>query len=201
MKSPLPAARDFRSDRTAAFTLIELLVVIAIIVTLAGLAFPAIQGVLERSKIVKAKNDLTQLVGAVNAYFTEYGRYPLPSSSQGFEEDYTYSYDGSSSPPNSDLLKILQADPSKSAENPRGIVFFSGPIAKGAGAYGVQPVSSGDAFTFRDPWGRAYSICIDSDYNGRTRERGTGTLLTAPVITWSLGKYGDWNRSGIASWK
>jgi hypothetical protein len=54
---------------------------------------------------------------------------------------------------------------------------------------------------FLDPWGKAYSICIDSDYNGKLRERGTGTLLTLGVATWSLGKNGDWNKSGIASWK
>ena len=73
-----------------------------------GLAFPAFQGVLERSKKVQAKNDLTQLSNAVTAYYTEYGKYPLPAASQGKEEDYTYSYDGSDSPPNSDLIKILQ---------------------------------------------------------------------------------------------
>src|SRR6184192_3423689 len=60
-----------------AFTLIELLVVIAIIAVLLGLTFPAFQGVLERAKKVQAKNDLTQIVTAVNAFYTEYGKYPL----------------------------------------------------------------------------------------------------------------------------
>src|ERR1700693_2642481 len=62
--------------REGAFTLIELLVVIAIIAILLGLAFPVFQGVLERAKKVQAKNDLTQVVTAVNAFYTEYGRYP-----------------------------------------------------------------------------------------------------------------------------
>src|SRR2546430_9016470 len=60
-----------------AFTLIELLVVIAIIAILLGLVFPVFQGVQERTKKVQAKNDLTQIVTAVNAFYTEYGRYPL----------------------------------------------------------------------------------------------------------------------------
>src|SRR5437762_4615613 len=60
-----------------AFTLIELLVVIAIIAVLLGLAFPVFQGVLDRAKKVQAKNDLTQIVTAVNAFYTEYGKYPV----------------------------------------------------------------------------------------------------------------------------
>src|SRR6202051_1578735 len=63
-----------------AFTLIGLLVVIAIIAVLLGLVFPVFQGVLERAKKVQAKNDLTQIVTAVNAFYTEYGRYPLAST-------------------------------------------------------------------------------------------------------------------------
>src|SRR5437588_8977437 len=60
-----------------AFTLIELLVVIAIISVLLGLAFPVFQGVLDRAKKVQAKNDLTQIVTAVSAFYTEYGKYPV----------------------------------------------------------------------------------------------------------------------------
>src|ERR1700738_3095159 len=66
-----------------AFTLIELLVVIAIIAVLLGLVFPVFQGVVERAKKVQAKNDLTQIVTAVNAFYTEYGRYPLPPTASG----------------------------------------------------------------------------------------------------------------------
>src|SRR3954447_9976693 len=62
------------------FTLLELLVVIAIVVVLAGLLFPAVQSVLERAKKVQAKNDLTQIVTAVNAYYTEYGKYPIATT-------------------------------------------------------------------------------------------------------------------------
>src|SRR5260370_34950964 len=63
-----------------AFTLIELLVVIAIIIILAGLLFPAFSAVQNQARRTQAKNDLTQIVTAVNAYYTEYGHYPLPST-------------------------------------------------------------------------------------------------------------------------
>src|SRR5438270_7854711 len=62
------------------FTLIELLVVIVIIAILMGLAFPAFQAVQNQAKKTQAKNDLVQIVSAVNAFYTEYGKYPLPAS-------------------------------------------------------------------------------------------------------------------------
>ena len=52
-----------------AFTLIELLVVITIIVILMGLLFPAFRGVQDQAKRTQAKNDLTQIVTAVNAFY------------------------------------------------------------------------------------------------------------------------------------
>lgn len=183
------------------FTLIEILVVIGIIALLAGLAFPAYQNAQNQAKKAQARNDLAQLVTAVNAYYTEYGKYPLPAANQGSGEDFTYSYDGSTTSPNSDLIQILQSEASKSADNPRGIVFLTAPPAKKDGGYGIQAATGSNGYLFLDPWGRAYSICIDSDYNGKIRERGTGTLIPFGVATWSLGKDGNWDKGGIASWK
>src|ERR1044071_8944238 len=60
-----------------AFTLIELLVVIAIIAILVGLLFPAFKAVQNQARQTQAKNDLTQIVNAVNAFYTEYGKYPI----------------------------------------------------------------------------------------------------------------------------
>src|SRR5438094_3400723 len=65
---------------TRAFTLIELLVVIAIIAILIGLLFPAFSAVQNQAKRTQAKNDLTQIVTAVNAFYTEYGRYPTAAA-------------------------------------------------------------------------------------------------------------------------
>src|SRR3979490_3460112 len=75
LKSPASGARAFPGTRT--FPLIELLVVITIIVVVLGLLFPAFQAVQNQAKKTQAKNDLTQIVTAVNAYYTEYGKYPL----------------------------------------------------------------------------------------------------------------------------
>ena len=88
-----PAAMQRRSPITAAFTLIELLVVIAIIAILIGLLFPAFKAVQDQAKKTQAKNDLTQIVNAVNAFYTEYGKYPVSSSIT------TDAYFGSGTPP------------------------------------------------------------------------------------------------------
>src|SRR6266567_5389421 len=118
-----------KEDRKAAFTLMELLLVIVIVVILVGLAFPAFQGVLERAKKVQAKNDLTQIVTAVNAYYTEYGKYPLVTA------DTIYGPGGTSS---ADLFYSLRAVALGAnalvngvpAVNPRAIVFISPPDVK-----------------------------------------------------------------------
>ncbi len=73
-----------RHSDERAFTLIELLVVIAIIIILAGLLFPAFQGVQQQARRTQAKNDLTQIVTAVNAFYTEYGKYPINGATEAY---------------------------------------------------------------------------------------------------------------------
>src|SRR6202011_2875441 len=103
------------------FTLIELLVVIAIIAVLLGLVFPVFQGVLDRAKKVQAKNDLTQIATAVNAFYTEYGKYPIVT-------------DDSPLANTSDLFYTLRAVASganaSNAANTRQIAFLNIPDAK-----------------------------------------------------------------------
>src|SRR5436190_8636155 len=99
-------------QRTSAFTLIELLVVIAIIIILAGLLFPAFRGVQEQARRTQAKNDLTQIVAAVNAFYTEYGKYPLVTA------DTTYGPGGTST--NDLLFNELRAT-AAATQNPRKI--------------------------------------------------------------------------------
>src|SRR6266513_3037841 len=115
-----------RRSGERAFTLIELLVVIAIIIILAGLLFPALRGAQEQARRTQAKNDLTQIVTAINAYYTEYGKYPLVAA------DYTiYGPAGSL---NDGLFYTLRAVASGAnaadVANPRKIVFISPPDVK-----------------------------------------------------------------------
>src|SRR5437879_9860290 len=94
MEMKIMTKSECRITNEQGFTLFELLVVIAIIAALLGLAFPVFQGVLDRAKKAQAKNDVTQIVIAVNAFYTEYGRYPIDSS---ITTDAGATYGGSTS--------------------------------------------------------------------------------------------------------
>jgi prepilin-type N-terminal cleavage/methylation domain-containing protein len=172
-----------------AFTLIELLVVIAIIAILIGLLFPAFSAVQNQARQTQAKNDLTQIVNAVNAFYTEYGKYPLVTA------DATY---GSTTIPNNDLFWTLRAVPSgtnaNNAVNTRQIVFINPPNVKNDTVGNRRSgVSQADG-NYYDPWGTQYQVRIDGNYDNQlanpyTHDTGAGPLtLNIGVIAWSLGK-------------
>jgi prepilin-type N-terminal cleavage/methylation domain-containing protein len=189
---PRSALQERRSHH--AFTLIELLVVIAIIIILAGLLYPAYNAVQSQAKRTQAKNDLTQIVNALNAYYTEYGKYPLVTA------DTTYGPGGTV---NNALFNELRATAS-ATQNPRQIVFISPPSVKDSAnprsgiALQVTTINGisvaiGD---FVDPWGTPYNVRIDGDYTnavpnpyGAQNVGGAGSdPVPLGVIGWSRGK-------------
>jgi prepilin-type N-terminal cleavage/methylation domain-containing protein len=195
----LESALMHRPSRSATgFTLIELLVVIAIIVILMGLLFPAFRGVQDQAKRAQAKNDLTQIVTAVNAYYTEYGKYPLAAIDGSTDTVF------GSSLTNDNLFNVLRAngqgrdtvDPSDTSGNKnlnlRRIVFISPPNVKDS----TNPRSGiGSNNQYYDPWGTPYRVEIDGNYddqittNPYTGDSGAGPgTLRISVIAWSLGK-------------
>ena len=170
-----------------AFTLIELLVVIVIIAVLMGLAFPVFQGVQNQAKKTQAKNDLTQIVTAVNAFYTEYGKYPLPSGASG--DGYPVGGTGATAKPIFDALRGL--DP---VLNPRQIIFISPPDAKDPASPRSGMGTTTGSGQFYDPWGIPYAMSIDADYDNQvpnpyTADTGAGAAkIRQGVIAWSLGK-------------
>src|SRR6184192_1264718 len=90
----------------AAFTLIEMIVVFLIIWTLAAMLFTAGAGMFDRARKVQAKNDLTQIVTAINAYYSEYGKYPMADARQGSDTLYG---DPGGTYGNEDLFNVLRA--------------------------------------------------------------------------------------------
>ena len=184
-------------SQSSAFTLIELLVVIAIIAILIGLLFPAFRAVQDQAKRTQAKNDLTQIVNAVNAYYTDYGKYPLVTS------DTIYGPAGTA---NNVLFNLLRAI--DTTNNPRQIVFINpayvkdpanprSGIATQVTAINGIAVAIGD---FVDPWGTPYNVAIDGGYNNQLANAYTdgsagGSPTTIPpyalsigVMAWSWGK-------------
>jgi prepilin-type N-terminal cleavage/methylation domain-containing protein len=178
-----------RPDRRA-FTLIELLVVIAIIAILIGLLFPAFRAVQDQARRTQAKNDLTQIVTAVNAYYTEYGKYPLVTADTIITT--------TSTPNNADLFYTLRAVASGlnagDVANPRKIVFINPPDVKDPAnprsGIGTAATNLGRYF---DPWGTPYLVEIDGNYDNQlanlyTANAGSTPNLQVGVIAWSLGK-------------
>lgn len=168
----------FNTQHEGGFTLIELLIVISIIIILMGLLFPAFRGAQDQAKKVQAKNDLTQIVTAVNAYYTEYGKYPATSDTPITN--------------NADLFNTLRGVTTGGTgdTNPRKIVFITVPDVKDT----ANPRSGiGQDGQFYDPWGTAYQIAIDGDYDNQINNPYGGgnagpTTLRQGVIAWSLGK-------------
>jgi prepilin-type N-terminal cleavage/methylation domain-containing protein len=198
--SPGPAfhTNALQQGGECAFTLIELLVVIAIIAILIGLLFPAFRAVQDQAKRTQAKNDLTQIVNAVNAYYTDYGKYPLVTADNTVISGTTASPNN-----NSDLFYSLRAQPFganlANAINPRAIVFINPPYVKndtaGQRRSGVsQNAPTGDG-RFYDPWGTPYLVEIDGGYDNQVANPYTAnagpTALAIGVIAWSLGSDRD----------
>src|SRR5437773_2334989 len=172
-----------RHSNERAFTLIELLVVIAIITILAGLLFAGLRGAQEQARRTQAKNDLTQIVTAVNAYYTEYGKYPLVTA------DTTYGPGGTA---NNALFNELRST-AAATQNPRQNVFISPPDAKDQ-TNTRSGIKTSDGQWY-DPWGTPYNVRIDGSYDNSVANpygpQSTGGAGSDPVrlgvIAWSRG--------------
>ncbi len=208
IKRPYPRHRG-------AFTLIELLVVITIIAILMGLLFPAFRGVQDQTRRAQAKNDLTQIVTAVSAYYTEYGKYPTTSTL-----DVIYGAGGNPIT-NVGLFNVLRG--LDATLNPRQIVFMSPPDVKNAtqpksGVATASTTVNGIAVAVGelvDPWGTPYIVAVDADYGNTIANpystNGAGSNpVRAGVLSWSrgsdqkLGLNGDskfTNSDDVISWQ
>ena len=168
----------------AGFTLVELLVVITIIGLLVGLVSVAVPKAIESGMKAKAKGELTAIVSAVKAYKQEYGQWPVAKSQMDSVADEYNSWYG---PPTTeseskDLMKILSGDMTVQKDgqtmNPKGARFLEGAKTDG---------------TFQDPWGKQYSVKMDTNESGGVEyygSSGTQENIRVSVIAVSLGKNG-----------
>jgi type II secretory pathway pseudopilin PulG len=172
-----------------------LLVVIAIIAILIGLLFPAFSAVQNQAKRTQAKNDLTQIVNAVNAYYTEYGKYPIAGTA-----DTTFGPGGIPAT-NQALFNSLRGGSLDTTLNPRQIAFISPPDVKDpANPRSGIGTAAGNSGQYFDPWGSNYVIRIDGNYDNQVANAYTdgsaggdpnatpAYALRIGVIAWSLGK-------------
>jgi prepilin-type N-terminal cleavage/methylation domain-containing protein len=200
-----------QASRTrSGFTLIELLTVIAIIAILMGLLLPALNAAKNAAKKAQAKTDLSNLVTAVKAFYTDYGVYPVDpaTATTSGSADTTYgTSDGATRPPISDVVNVLRADPNNDALssgtlplsiNTRQQIYLDVPFVKdltnpknglGNGNETNTHLTQKVAGNWYDPWGYTYFVAIDTNYDGYTNAQ-TGSLGGYTDLTYiTLGSY------------
>jgi hypothetical protein len=137
------------------------------------------------AKRTQAKNDLVQLVTAVNAFYTEYGRYPTTETT-----DAQAKYGPGGTDGNDSVMNELRGIGTP-ALNTRLVQFISPPDAKDqTNPKGGIKASTGEWF---DPFGTAYALQIDADYDNKITPNpystnAGGADIRTGVIAWSLGK-------------
>ncbi len=187
-----------------------MIVVMLIIATLAALLTSAAPTCSIAPARVQAKNDVTQIVTAVNAFYTEYGRYPVTLTSTTTDAFFGTGAlpAGCTSYGNNDVLFDVLRNITTGANaanvtllNPRAIVFLSPPAARnttppkggisqtaGTGTLSVITWIRGD---------RQYAIQIDTNYDNQMTNPysdADGSAGTVPLrfgaIAFSYGKNG-----------
>ncbi len=163
------------------FTLIELLTVIAIIAILMGLLLPAVNAAKNAARKAQAKNDETQFVTAVKAFYTDYGVYPVDPAITATTGTNDIEYGNTGSSPdqyhNHDLVNVLRAsgttssNTSATAINTRQVIYLDVPLVKNSSSpksgLGTGNEANGyGAGEWYDPWGAPYIIAVDANYDG-----------------------------------
>jgi prepilin-type N-terminal cleavage/methylation domain-containing protein len=196
MKINLPYSRRNR----AGFTLVELLAVISIIGILAGLLLPVLHVASTHAKMVKAHLEAVDIVTAIQAYDSAYGRFPVSAAAQNQavanasarrspNGDFTYggNFSGNSvftlgcQMTNAEVIAILMditnypnGTPTINTnyvKNPQQKPFLNAKMS------GYNPVAGGfplpgvgTDLVYRDPWGNPYVISMDLNYDGMCQD-------------------------------
>ncbi|MDD4736705.1 MAG: type II secretion system protein [Kiritimatiellae bacterium] len=191
--------------KKSGFTLVELLVVMGIIGILMALLFPAIGAARKAALKAQAQTEVRAIATAIEAYFNEYGKLPIPDDYQGKSggtggaspcQRGTYWTVNVGTNASMQIIKILTASDTKAngandldtalydrVMNPRKIVFLE--------AQNSEDPAEAVAGIFLDPWGYQYMIAMDSDYNGKMEFfNNQQEILTKNVVVYSFGPTG-----------
>lgn len=209
------------SASSRAFTLIEILTVVAIISVLMSLLLPAIHSVQETMRRSQAKNTAHQIIVAVNAYYSDYGKYPdlgAPTPPPNGNPDLLVGDANAGAVlPNGALFDVLRSlDRGANAgfaQNPRKQIYYSDKVVPNPdapkGGFLDRPGSSSnpaDLGCLFDPWGRQFNVIIDTNYDNTLQvdqqytdfagAPPTGQRPQFSVGVFSLGKDGQLGNQG-----
>ena len=193
-----------------AFTMIELLVVIAIIAILAGLLLPAVITGMKQSEVAQARTEVKLIAAAMNAYRTDYGKWPGEISNRDTSTTIYWDY--------LDLINTLrgtnvtgsvidqmgitaQGATTWKNQNPKQRVYLQvsdKSIATNAnGTTGnytgttasptpSQPYAA-QTGELADPWGNRYCVLPDWDGDGEIKGADGEPSIRASIAVWSWG--------------
>jgi prepilin-type N-terminal cleavage/methylation domain-containing protein len=164
------------------FTLVELLVVITLIAVLAGVSVPVYNSIMKNMRVTQTRVLAVSLQNSVKGYYTEYQKYPVPST--GGSETEAIRTDSMLIP------ALMGKDP---ITNPRQIPFL--PELKDAtetGKYGLI-MEGGGATSARvvDSWGEEYFVIMDLDYNNEVENPdvdSASSTLYQTILVYSGGE-------------
>jgi hypothetical protein len=167
---------------------------------LLGLLLPAIGIGKVQAHKAEARAQIMGVTAAVKAYYTEYGKYPVPDGAvSGASGDFMYGEAVS----NAALFDILCGI--DTTKNPRKIVFFDASPAADAthpkSGFATETVGSIRKGALVDPWGHEYRIALDTDYDNKisnlpyTDFQGPNAPRIG-VAVFSLGKDGQIGTQG-----
>ncbi len=148
-----------------------------------ALLFPGLRVKTRAPGRSETKAAAVNIVAALKAYLTEYGKWPDFTGDGLFLDEKRQAQ----------LLRMLQGK--DEANNPRKIVFFEGRAAtevrgaRGQYRHGLSPATG----AYLDAQGNPYRIAIDADYDNQVPNPydDGGSPLRINVIVWSLGKDGQ----------
>ena len=180
------------------FTLIELLVVIVIIIILMGILIPVIGGAQRKVVKTRAKNNLTQLVTAVDTYYSTYNILPANTRSAPSQD-----LEVNTTEPIMSVLAGFNID----EQNRKEQKFFTGEVAKGTSrsnaTNGLWTENNGAILC--DPWKktgdrRGYLLLLDYDYSESLQNPfRSGQQIQRRAVGWANGKDGKWSRGSEKS--
>lgn len=153
---------------------------------------------LEKPDHVRAENTAYNLINSISAYFTEYRVHPIIDTKNDVEIES-----------GSELMGILLGSGKQilpNGPNPRGIIFWSGSVARpmGNGRFrdGIQ-FDEGGSGVLVDPWGNPYQVHLDTNFDSQLENpKKPGTFLSKSILVWSAGPDGDFEtwEDNVKTW-
>ncbi len=156
--------RRKRTGRSG-FTLVELLVVIALIAILMAILFPAINAAMKKAAIARARTEMANIVSAIKAYYTEYGKMPTPDTNGYPDHTFVGKWGTVTDNPKQQklVMDILRAI--DMPHNKRGIVFLEVPAESMTGTDKYDNSYTPSDGYYLDPWENPYIIVMNTDFD------------------------------------